>query len=314
MKTEDPVMSNSSPYRFPFHGWVGVLILLKGFILVIFTTGWFIHTYFTPWMWTGYLLAADALLARLRGRSWLWPEPSRFLFLLPVSLALWLWFEFYNLHLRNWSYIGLPESGLLALFGYAWSFVTIWPALFITADLLEAFGLRAGISPLRVSRRMLTGLLISGSIMALAPLLLPAHLAAYTFVIVWIAYVPLCEPFAYGSRKPEGEKGSGVQEEVHSLLRDLEEGILTRWLSLGIGGLVCGFLWESWNMVATAKWVYIFPLFQNMKLFEMPLPGYLGFIPFAWEAWSMYAVILLFGRKLWPSLPGPPPFSNPVTA
>jgi len=282
------------------------VILLTGLLLVVLTSWWFIHSYFTPWMWTGYLLFADAVLARLRGRSWLWPQPARFFLLLPISLALWLLFEAYNLHLRNWSYVGLPQSTLLTLLGYTWSFVTIWPALFVTADLLEAFGLRVRCAPLRVTAGLRRSWFIAGLMMAAIPLLLPVHLAAYTFVVVWIAYVPLCEPIAYGGGKAaHGGKG------VHSLLRDLEEGVLTRWVSLGVGGLVCGLLWESWNMLSAAKWIYIFPLFQNLKLFEMPLPGYLGFIPFAWEAWSMYAVVLLLGRRFFPALPGPA-LSGPV--
>ena len=296
-----------NPKRFPDYGWVGIGILAAGFKLVLITEWWFIHTYFTPWMWTGYLLLADALLFRLRGRSWLRPEPGRFFLLLPVSLAFWLLFEAYNLHLRNWSYVGLPTSKLLTLIGYAWSFVTIWPALFLTADLLEAFGLKARCIPLRVTSNLRRNWLIVGFLLAVLPVLLPRHFAAYTFVLVWIAYVPLCEPLAYGISSGgregwEDQKGGGV----HSLLRDLETGILTRWVSLGAGGLVCGLLWESWNMLATAKWIYIFPLFQDFKLFEMPLPGYLGFISFAWEAWSMYAVALLLGRLLIPRLPGPP--------
>jgi len=33
---------------------------------------------------------------------------------------------------------------------------------------------------------------------------------------------------------------------------------------------------------------YTFPMFQNIKIFEMPVPGYLGFLPFALECFSMY--------------------------
>ncbi len=280
--------------HFPAYGWAGAGILAVGLGLVLLTEWWIVHTYFTPWMWTGYLLFADAVLARRRGYSWLVPQPGRFFLLLPISLCLWLLFEAYNLHLRNWSYVGLPQSAVLTCLGYVWSFMTIWPALFITADLLEAFGLRKRAVPVRITVRLRRGWFIIGLLMAAVPLILPVHLAAYLFVLVWIAFVPLIEPVLYGSRG------------VHSLLRDLEGGSWTRWVSLGAGGLICGLLWESWNMLSTAKWIYIFPLFQNLKLFEMPLPGYLGFIPFAWEAWSMYAVVLLLGRRCFPRLPGPP--------
>ncbi len=96
-----------------------------------------------------------------------------------------------------------------------------------------------------------------------------------------MAFIFLLEPLIY--RRPE----------VRSLLREAGQGVWTRWVSLGLGGLLCGLIWESLNALSTARWVYIFPLFQNWKLFEMPLPGFLGFIPFAWEASAMYAFWLL---------------------
>jgi len=263
--------------RLPPYGWAGALILAVGFGANLLSESLFFHTFFTPWMWTGYLLLADAVVARLTGRSWLTPDPRRFFLLLPVSLMLWLIFEGYNLHLRNWQYIGLPAGPLVESIGYLWSFVTIWPALFITADLLEALGLRARGRPLTITRGRLRTWFRLGLVMAIGPLLLPGHLAAYTFAIVWVAFVFLLEPLIL------------ERTEVRSLLREAGEGEWTRWLSLGLGGLLCGFIWESLNALSTARWVYTFPMFQNWKLFEMPLPGFLGFIPFAWEASAMYA-------------------------
>jgi hypothetical protein len=58
--------------------------------------------------------------------------------------------------------------------------------------------------------------------------------------------------------------------------------------SLLISGWICGWLWEFWNYWAAAKWHYIFPLARRWKIFEMPAPGYLGFMPFALECFVMY--------------------------
>jgi len=267
--------------KLPLHGWAGGVVLTVGLVANLLTESLFFHTFFTPWMWTGYLLLADALVARLTGNSWLTPDRSRFYGLLFVSLMFWLLFEGYNLHLRNWQYFGLPASPFVETLGYLWSFVTIWPALFITADLLEAFGLKVTGKPLRITPGRLKSWFAFGFVAAIGPLLLPGHLAAYLFAIVWVAYVFLLEPLIY------------PRLEVRSLLREAGEGEWTRWVSLGLGGLICGFLWESWNVLSTARWVYTFPLFQNWKLFEMPFPGFLGFIPFAWEASAMYSFWLL---------------------
>jgi len=61
-----------------------------------------------------------------------------------------------------------------------------------------------------------------------------------------------------------------------------------------IAGLICGFLWEFWNFWAYSKWVYTVPFFDRGKGFEMPFLGFLGFPPFAVQAYVMYNSISLF--------------------
>jgi hypothetical protein len=63
-------------------------------------------------------------------------------------------------------------------------------------------------------------------------------------------------------------------------------------------GLVCGILWEFWNIWATTKWIYTVPFFDEFKLFEMTAPGFLGFIPFAIECYTMTACIYLFKKNI----------------
>ena len=45
-------------------------------------------------------------------------------------------FEGYNRIIRNWYYTGLPTNMTLRMAGYAWSFATIWPAIFEGAELM----------------------------------------------------------------------------------------------------------------------------------------------------------------------------------
>ena len=53
-------------------------------------------------------------------------------------------------------------------------------------------------------------------------------------------------------------------------------------------GGACGLLWEFWNYWAATKWTYTVPYLGGVKLFEMPVLGFLGFPPFAVECWAMY--------------------------
>ena len=58
-------------------------------------------------------------------------------------------------------------------------------------------------------------------------------------------------------------------------------------MRLLLGGLICGGLWEFWNFWAYTKWLYTVPYFENLKWFEMPPLGFLGFPPFALECYVL---------------------------
>ncbi len=261
--------------RLPAYGWLGLGILAVAEWLM-FRGVEPVATYFTPIAWTAYLLVADAAVLAICGESRLQAAPRRLAGLAFLSIPLWLTFELYNLRLQNWTYVGVPKEWAAALVGYAWSFATIWPAIFETADLVEAFGWFRKARPLALSprgERLVAG---TGAVMLLAPLALPQRMAAYLFALVWLGFALLFDPLNRWRGWP-------------SILGDFREGRRGRLWSLLISGWVCGWLWEFWNYGAAAKWHYIFPMFQQWKVFEMPAPGFLGFPPFAVECFAMYA-------------------------
>jgi hypothetical protein len=61
---------------------------------------------------------------------------------------------------------------------------------------------------------------------------------------------------------------------------------------------VCGVLWETWNYWARVKWMYTVPGFESLKVFEMPLAGFLGFPPFALECVAIVAFLEALGTRL----------------
>ena len=64
--------------------------------------------------------------------------------------------------------------------------------------------------------------------------------------------------------------------------------VLLRLLALA---LPLGLLWEGLNFGAARGWVYTVPRFESAKLFEMPLPGYLGYLPFLLECVGALALL-----------------------
>jgi len=246
----------------------------------------------TPICWTGFILFADAIVYRARGNSWLRSSPREFAALALVSIPLWVVFEGYNLVIRNWIYVGLPENPALRLFGYAWSFATISPAIFEGAELASLARRRAGTAgggdgsssspPALPAPPGLRGsdaaAMAIGASMLVLPLLAPSAIAPYLAAPVFLGFIILLDP----------------------INRRLGEETLTgeRTINLLLSGLLCGVLWEFWNYWSRAKWIYTVPIMQQWKIFEMPLPGYLGFPPFAVECFTMY----VFVRALYASL------------
>jgi len=270
----------------PVWGWVGLGIILFAELFLFLQVKW-VAVYFTPLVWTGYVLLTDGLVGTLRGHSRLGQAPREFLWLAFSSVPLWLIFEAYNLRLHNWAYVGLPDSQALRTLGYAWSFATIWPAIYETADLLQALGLGSRVAGWRLVLRPPghASLVALGLVMVTVPVLVPPRAGGYLFGAIWLGFILLLDPINYrwGGR---------------SLLRDLEQGQTFALYPFLLSGPVCGILWEFWNNWASAKWLYVFPIWQQGKIFEMPLPGYLGFPPFALECFAMFEFLTTLRMRL----------------
>ncbi len=259
----------------PVSGWLG-LVALAGAEWLMFRGVEPVAIYFTPIAWTAYILLADAAVFAVTGRSRLRDAPREFAGVALLSIPLWLIFEAYNLRLENWAYVGLPMNWLASRLGYAWSFATITPAIFVTADMVESFAWFARpAKPMKLPAALERTSIALGAALLAAPLIAPRHVAARLFALVWIGFVFLLDPINHRLRLP-------------SLTGDLAAGRRGRLYALLVSGWVCGWLWEFWNYWAAAKWRYIFPMFQQWKIFEMPAPGYLGFLPFALECFVMY--------------------------
>jgi len=67
----------------------------------------------------------------------------------------------------------------------------------------------------------------------------------------------------------------------------LREGNWRPIVSLSFGALICGFFWEMWNYYSWPKWIYHTPGTEFLHVFEMPLLGYAGYIPFALELYAL---------------------------
>src|ERR1700691_2444685 len=158
-------------WPFPAHGWLG-LAALVGAEFLMFHGIEPAATYFSPGAWTSYILIADAAVFAITGQSRLREEPRGLLKMAALSIPLWLIFEAYNLRLANWMYVGLPENRVERWIGYAWSFATITPAIFMTAALIESFGwFEADSRPMHLSRAAEKAFMALGAVLLIVPIL-----------------------------------------------------------------------------------------------------------------------------------------------
>jgi len=249
----------------------------------------------TPIAWTGFILFADGIVWQARRNSWIRSNGREFILLAFASIPLWLTFEGYNRIIRNWYYTGLPENVALRMFGYAWSFATIWPAIFEAAELIGVLRARkAGAAgnqklPALPSVPALPAfVIVVGVGMLMSPFVVPPSVAVYLAAPVWLGFIFLLDP---------------INRRLHlpSFTGDLARGSAGRLYSFLAAGWICGWLWEFWNYWARGRWLYTFPIFSQGKIFEMPLPGYLGFPFFALECFTMYVTAAwLVSRKRTP--------------
>jgi hypothetical protein len=261
--------------------YIGLFIIAVSEVL-LFTGSEWVGIFFTPLVWTGYILAVDAVVFKISGRSRIAAGAKSFAMLCILSSAYWYVFELFNLFLRNWRYENLPAFWITAI-GMTWAFATIGPGLIETYDLLKALNLLRNRSrPFTIPRKLPSVLIVIGAACLISILVVPRDAATYLAVPLWMGFILLLDPI-------------NLMRGNESLLGQWQEGRFQNTLCLFVAGLICGVLWEFWNYWAVAKWIYQLPYHAGPKIFEMPLLGYLGFPALAYEYYVFYS--LMFGWR-----------------
>jgi len=256
--------------RWKLHGTIGILIIVISEILMLGRVEP-VATYFNAVVWTGYILLVDGLTYRLEGASLITTHWRRFLLLLPLGLVGYTIFESYNLKLHAWVYrysVSSPGAWLLL---FVWGWMQVFPALFETAWFLRALGVgKAASGPGRFAvtkTKLLLSFAFGLFLLAFPFVVTNPHALIRTLVplgaffyygCMFFGFLLLLDPVNYSLSR-------------HSLLADLGCGNYYTWKLVGLSGMICGILWEFWNYWATGKWIYVVPVMQDLKMFEMPL-------------------------------------------
>ncbi|MBI2499614.1 hypothetical protein HYV88_05210 [Candidatus Woesearchaeota archaeon] len=268
---------------FKWYGLVGILIIVLMEINFFFKIQPFASWYF-PIIWIGYILVLDAINKKISGKSLISDNKNNFFGILIISALFWWVFEFTNLSVHNWGYIGIMgDLRLRNLFGLL-SFATVLPAFFETYELIRNIHLFDKLKLKKkhdITKRFLHTMMVIGIIFFILPLLFPK----LAFPLVWLSFYFILDPINYLHKQP-------------SIIKHIKDRNLAIPLSLLLAGIIMGFFWEFWNFYALPKWTYNIPFVSFFKIFEMPLLGYLGYFPFAFELYVMYFFVQsLFLRR-----------------
>jgi hypothetical protein len=256
--------------RFPGWGWIGLGLAALGWTLAwsdLAPPEWRRHT-FAP-LWLGYVVTMNALAYRRTGRSPLTHETAWLLALFPASAVFWWLFECLNRYVGNWYYSGIVDSGDWNYFLQGTlPFSTVLPAVLSTRAWLASFPRLDALAlpPLRGHAALSWGTLALGTLALAGIGLWPEAL----FAMLWLAPLLVL---------------AGLQKLVvgESRFAPLARGDWRPVLLPALAALVCGFFWELWNWGSAAQWHYSVPYVQRFHVFEMPVLGYAGYLPFGVE-------------------------------
>jgi hypothetical protein len=203
---------------------------------------------------------------------------EQFLKSLLLSALIWWLFELINIKTLNWNYVSITtyrEPALFRLYVFRTiAFSTVLPAVIETYELIKTFKLFNKIKLLKyhkITHNFLHIMTYLGVIMLILTFLFPKYFYPFT----WLAFFFLLDPINYLHKQP-------------SIIGFLKKGNIKIPSALFVAGTLCGLLWEFWNYYAVNKWYYEIPFVGFFKIFEMPILGYLGYGPFAFELFAMY--------------------------
>jgi hypothetical protein len=266
--------TSSRATRFPYWGILSLVWTVAWWVLAWTRWPWFEagqrYTFFP--LWLGLIVTANALTHARSGSCLMRRAPGRWLALFGASAACWWSFEWLNRFVRNWHYLNAGDFGAV---GYALHatlcFSTVLPAVAAVAEWLQAHA--------RWQHRVQHGprvpwiggprapLVLAG--LGAAGLLGAGALPDSFYPALWLAPLALllAVPGAGGSR----------------LANELAAGDWRRAATWMIAALICGGFWELWNWHSLAKWIYTVPGIDRWHVFEMPVLGYAGYLPFGLE-------------------------------
>ena len=259
-------------YLLPYRGLLGLLLIAIAWPL----SQQISQNLFFP-LWLGFILLVDGLVLRRTGTSLVVRSPKIMVVMFIVASPYWWAFEGINQITQNWVYVTPTENdsgGLVGVIQASLSYSTVVPAVFEVSELIGSFGFIkrfARLPSLVLSRPQI----ILAGVFGLGSLVTMLIWPTYLFPMTWLCLFFIFDPINNLTGRP-------------SIIAQVKNGDYRTVVAFALGALVCGFFWEMWNRDASVSWEYNIGYLDFARIFQMPLLGYGGYLPFGLETYAVF--------------------------
>ncbi len=259
-------------YLLPYRGLLGLLLIAIAWPL----SQQISQNLFFP-LWLGFILLVDGLVLRRTGTSLAVRSPKIMVVMFIVASPYWWAFEGINQITQNWVYVTPTEEdsgGLVGVIQASLSYSTVVPAVFEVSELIGSFGFIkrfARLPSLVLSRPQI----ILAGVFGLGSLVTMLIWPTYLFPMTWLCLFFIFDPINNLTGRP-------------SIIAQVKNGDYRTVVAFALGALVCGFFWEMWNRDASVSWEYNIGYLDFARIFQMPLLGYGGYLPFGLETYAVF--------------------------
>ncbi len=252
---------------FPWWGYLSIFFMTFFWILAWTRFPWFsdFQRYTFAPLWFSYIFLVNAIDYWRTGSCFIKERPIFFILLFPLSSIFWWTFEYLNTFIQNWYYINVPEDTFVFSVHATLCFSTVLPAVISTRELLSKTISLKGFWKIKVSYSYKEAIFLM--FFSCLGLFFLSIFPDYLFPFVWVFPLFIITSF----QMLTGKK---------TIFSDICSGDWNTLVCSSISGLICGFFWEMWNFWSFAKWKYSIPFVDCLHVFEMPILGYGGYIPF----------------------------------
>lgn len=284
---------------YPVWFWFGCLLMFGAMIILWgkfsepkFLTNWAL----VPLFWGAIIFFDGIVFRRTNGHSIIKDRPHTLIAMAICSIGGWAYFEYINYYVNeNWYYpfgdmISKEHFVIYSLLGSS-ALLTIAFELYMLLKTFPGLAVKYTKGPrITVNKFTWKVLLISSLLVMVLISVFPDEL----FFAIWLAplilFMSMLELLDIWTPFTPIKKGNWAPFALMCLTYFIQGVFHEGWNYFSAEHLAGNQL-ETYN---PAFWVYSIPYVEAFKVFEMPVLGYFGYLPFGlycWVVWIVYAYI-----------------------